>query len=308
MIIRSMSRKAPTFSQLGSYIGQDDEGGGGRCFSQNLYYHGSDQKTISRLFWDNYAHLPERKNGNALYHELLVLEPQPHLPKDKQAQILLDLARQYSEMRAPFQLVWGRVHFDTAYPHIHLMISANEAGSNRRKRLDKQSFSRIQKELEIYKEVSYPELIEGRIYNKTSRNNIKVKASEGEYVRRTGLPSDKQKLAEQLRTLFTHHTHITALKADLSRAGFTLYQRGINWGVKNTKTGKRYRLKTLGLTDDFARIIESTQNHKQPENNSTPLSPDAREQALINARKQIEHHASQQLIDFERGSDEEHER
>ena len=332
MIVKSMSRKAPTFSQLAGYIGQDGSGGSQRCFARNLYYAGDNQKTVSGLFLDNYRHLPPRKNGNALYHEIIVLEPQPHLPKDRQMQILQALAHEYCEKRAPHQLTWGRVHFDTTNPHIHLMISANEFGSKTRKRLDRKSYARIQRELESYKEVHFPELVEHRVYNKASSDRVKTKASEGEMVRRTGQLSQKQSVAITLKTLFEHHTHVDALKADLRRAGFCLYQRGKQWGVENIETRKRYRLKTLGLDQAFTLIVERSQAQKseplpkpkenqilsstsRPKPDLTPKEKpethapaDSRAQALLNAREQLERSAARELSDFDRGLDEERDR
>lgn len=328
MIVKSMSRKAPTFSQLAGYIGQDGSGGSQRCFARNLYYTGDNQKVISGLFLDNYKYLPPRKNGNALYHEIIVLEPQPHLPKDRQMQILQALAHEYCEKRAPHQLTWGRVHFDTTNPHIHLMISANDFGSKTRKRLDRKSYAHIQRELESYKEVHFPELVEHRVYNKASSDRVKTKSNEGEMVRRTGRPSQKQSVRITLKTLFEHHTHVDALKTDLNRAGFCLYQRGKQWGVENIETRKRYRLKTLGLDEAFTLIVERSQAQRgQPETNSKDkqiaspasrpkpnLTPkenpethtlaDSRAQALLKAREQLERSATKELSDFNRGLDE----
>lgn len=310
MIVKSMSRKAPTFSQLAGYIAQDGSGGSGRYFARNLYYQGGNQKTVSGLFWDNYQTLPERKNGNALYHEIIVLEPQPHLQRQRQIQILQALAREYCEKRAPYQLAWGRVHFDTKHPHIHLMISANDVGSKTRKRLDRQSFVRIQRDLETFKEVTFPELIEHRVYNKTVSNHVKTKSSEGDMVRRTGRPSKKQTVADTLQTLFAHHTHIDALKDDLGRAGLALYQRGKNWGVENIQTGKRYRLRTLGLDQTFARIVEKSQTRPpaaQPNSTGKPKAL-SRAEALLKSREKLERHAGRQLTEFERSLDDGYER
>jgi len=74
--------------------------------------------------------------------------------------------------------------------------------------------------IESYKEVHFPELVEHRVYNKPSSDRVKTKSREGEMVRRTGQPSQKQSVGTTLKTLFEYHTHVDALKADLRRAGF----------------------------------------------------------------------------------------
>jgi len=92
MIIKSMSRKVPTFRQLSTYIGQNKSAQSGQAFCRNLYYEGNDETTVSRIFSENYQHLPKRKNGNALYHEVLVITPQPHMSRAQQRAILYALA------------------------------------------------------------------------------------------------------------------------------------------------------------------------------------------------------------------------
>ncbi|MEL6667054.1 MAG: relaxase/mobilization nuclease domain-containing protein [Pseudomonadota bacterium] len=310
MIIKSMSRKAPTFSQLAGYIGQDGAGGAERCFARNLHYEGDNQKIVSGLFWDNYQNLPQRKNGNALYHEIIVLEPQPHLTRQRQMQILHALARRYCERRAPHQLAWGRVHFDTPQPHIHLMISSNEIGSKFRKRLDRKSFANIQREVERFKEEHFPELNDQRIYQNERSQTPQIKSNEGELVRRTGEPSKKQQIVDTLSTLLAHHRSEASLRADLNRAGLSLYQRGQSWGVANTQTGKRYRLRTLGLEaafHDFRTRLEKTPSSKAKTDHASPAL-DPRAQALLQRRQDLERSADQELGNFDRHLDEGAER
>ena len=158
MIIKSMARKAPTFAQLIAYIGRDAAPAPGTTFMRNLYHSGAEERVVAGQFLDNFRHLPKRKNGNALYHEVIVLEGQPSLSKAELNRILCDLAERYCSQRAPNQLAWGRVHHDTEHPHIHLMISANEVRSPKRVRLEKATFAEIQRDLERYKQRRFPEL------------------------------------------------------------------------------------------------------------------------------------------------------
>jgi len=308
MIIKSMSRKAPTFRQLSGYIGQGSSSGASSSFSRNLYYDGDNQDIVTRLFEENYKFLPPRKNGNALYHEVIVLPPQPHLTRTRQMQILQSLAHKYCELRAPHQLAWGQAHFDTAFPHIHLMISANGVHSDRRKRHDRQSFGRIQQQVERFKEVTFPELVDERVYNKAHKSNVRLTKGENEFIRRTKTPSSKQSIALQLKSIFKTHTHLVGLKAELRRSGFTLYQRGSQWGVEADQTGRRYRLKTLGLAERFEAITIQSQARGHTEETKPQLGSDARAEALLKHRAQLERHAADQLIDFERSGDDEFER
>ena len=81
MIIKSMARKAATFSQLIAYFEGEAEPNR-RGFHHNLY-DGMGPHGVDLQFRANWANLPKRRNGNALYHEIISLLPQPHLSNDE---------------------------------------------------------------------------------------------------------------------------------------------------------------------------------------------------------------------------------
>ncbi len=165
MIIKSLARKRPGFRQLVGYIGR----GGGEGFSRNLY--GLEQPSeVADAFEQNHALLPKRRNGNALYHEVIVLPPQPGLSRAKQEVILRELAQKYCELRAPDNLAWGRIHLDTDNSHIHLMISANAAQSKTRTRLSKVRFAEVQIEMERQAHARFPDLQDRQVYDRSANH------------------------------------------------------------------------------------------------------------------------------------------
>ena len=309
MIIKSMARKAPTFTQLIAYFGRDGGIGKEATFSRNLYHTGANARLVAKQFQENHQFLPERKNGNALYHEVIVLEYQPYLSKKQLSKILVQLADRYCERRAPNQLAWGKVHFDTEFPHIHLMLSANAIRSNKRYRLNRASFANIQVDLEQYKLQNFPELRGMPVYTRQSLcHNPKVTLNEGEAVRRTNKPSRKMQAFTLLEPIFQTATEQSALNARLMVSGFQLYQRGKTWGVLHQESGIRYRLTTLGLMPEFERILGRGSGDPNRQNNpaktSTKHDPDPRAEQLIQNRKSIEKAARNQLEDFDRNHDE----
>jgi len=313
MIIKSMSRKAPTFAQLITYIGRDADPHIGTTFARNLYHNGQDEQVVAGQFLDNYRYLPKRKNGNALYHEVIVLEPQAHLSKTEVTAALHELAEQYCEVRAPHQLAWGRVHWDTDYPHMHLMISANAVRSPLRVRLDKSGFAKVQQDLEAFKETQFPELNGGVIYRRAEANTRpRVTSKEGEMVRRTGRPSGKIAVFELLRPVFGHAANLEVLKGNLNQLGFDLYQRGKTIGVRHFQTDRRYRLRTLGLETAYQQIIERNSAPSQVSKTSISSSPepktDPRAKALLHHRKVLEERAQDQLNGFEHDNEDGMER
>ena len=144
MVIKSLSRRDPaSIGQLLGYISR--EGAGDRPLLHNLPLSASaDLTAAAAAFLENAALLPERKNGIAYYHEILSLSgcDQPQAT----AEMLLDLARHYLQLRAPAALAYGRVHFDPGpqkNPHIHLAISANLCGPRKKLRLTKAAFRAV---------------------------------------------------------------------------------------------------------------------------------------------------------------------
>lgn len=266
MIIKSMSRKAPTFAQLAAYIGRDASPISGTAFVRNIYADGRDASAVVGQFLDNHRYLPERKNGNALYHEVIVLEPQPHLTSGQISDALHDLAERYCARRAPHQLAWGRVHHDTDFPHIHLMISANAVRSDRRVRMEKSYFANVQKDLERWQAEHLPELRARPVYLKQAEKETpRQPVQEGEMVRRTGQLSQKQQVFQTLEPLFAQVKDRVSLARGLQNNGFDLYRRGQNWAVLHHASGRRYRLRTLGLEPVFDRLPEQASGISKPD-------------------------------------------
>lgn len=260
-----MSRKAPTFAQLFDYIGRSSGPASGTAFVRNLYSEGQSREEVTAQFLENYRYLPERKGGNALYHELVALEPQPNLSDGEIEAALHELAEQYCQMRAPHQLAWGRVHHDTEFPHIHLMISANAVRSDRRVRMDRSYFANVQRNLERWQAEHLPEIKGQPVYNRqTEKETPRQPIQEGEMVRRTKSPSRKRQVFETVRAIFDEGSGRAHAEKTLRMAGFGLYQRGKNWGVVDLNSGRRYRLQTLGLQPIFDRLIARDQNRSAP--------------------------------------------
>ena len=204
---------------------------------------------IIREFEENHALLPRRSNGNALYHEIIALEPNTDLSLRQQAAALRAIAARYLEQRAPNQLAFGVIHTDTAHVHIHFVISSNAVLSRKRVWLKKRDFAYIQREMEAYQLAKYPQLGAARHYDQ-SRQGMKRSTREQAASLRSGEPSHKQTLAATLATVLQNSRSRKALDAALADLDLTLYQRGRSVGVQ-TSGGRRYRLSTLGLAEEY---------------------------------------------------------
>jgi len=303
MIIKSMARKQPSFGQLIAYLDRDANGNSNAMLTHNLYGHALSSQAIEAEFLSNHSHLPKRKNGNALFHEVLVLEQNPNLSKSRQAEILKTLANEYLAKRAPDQLAFGRVHHNTDHAHIHLMISSNAVRSSRRKRLSKARFAEIQREIEQLALARFPELEDQLVYGRGHKHNQRKSTErEVQHKLRAGKPNQK----DQVRFHFQQSLKKAANEAELNQFlksdDLKLYRRGNQTGLESGITGKRYRLKTLGLQQSFedwqrGLSVQSKVKNKTNEQNHNDGHFDDRAAKLLESRSQAERFAERHLDD-----------
>ena len=264
MIIKSMSRKTASFGQLANYMNK------GECITDKYesFYNNIFSKNtegITEEFKNNAKTIHERKNGNMLYHEMISITKSKNISIDDQKKILYKLVKDYVELRAKNNLVYGVMHTDKSDNlHYHLMISSNEMGSEKKHRLSKNNFANIQKEIEKHILNNYPEMEQQIIYNQDK--DEKTNKREYELKKRTGKESDRDCVKRELKEIF----EVSKSKSDffnkIADRGFEIYIHGKTIGVTSKETGLNYRLKTLGLLDEFQKIsskIEEMEDRKE---------------------------------------------
>lgn len=244
-----MSRKSKSFSQLYDYLTRDESS---YVFARNTYTNPKNKKDFVNEFYKNARHIKNARGKVYMYHEVLSLEKN-ELLQEKQKKILLDIAEKYLLGRAKDHLAFGVVHEDKNNIHIHLMISSNEIEKERRTRLSKEEFSKIQQGIERYKNQKYPELSKTELY-KDKKDFSKKKQNEQELKNR-GAKSIKDEIFENLQDTFFKANSMSYLEKHLESLGYKLYIRGKTQGV--SYKGKNYRLKTLGLEADYQKLLNS---------------------------------------------------
>lgn len=247
MIIKSMARKETSFKSLVEYMHKEGDKNT-RTIMRNLL--SEDRKKIVENFEENAKYLPKRKNGNYLYHEIITIPKSSNISEKKQEQILLDLSEKYLEKRASDLLSYGVIHHDTNNLHIHLLISANELYSNKRFRLTKKNFSDIQKEIEEYKIEKYPKLDSQKIYTQDKTETKTISQREFEIIKRGGT-SKKKEIRDIVRDIIERSQNLNELNLSLEKINFKVYARGDTVGLENISNQKRYRLKTLGINEEY---------------------------------------------------------
>ena len=252
MIIKSLSRKEPSYGQLVRYIeaGSADEA---QRIHHNLFARSPDD--VVAAFKENGALVAKRKNGVMLYHEILSITRASGLDTETQKELLAEIVRRYLMERAPHCLAYGALHEDKANNlHYHLAISANAAGGKKRHRLSKGEFRRVQRDLERRVLDQYPELEQTRAIDKRAER----KRSHGsvELERKTGTLPQVEAVTQSLMHAFANAGTMPELHQMLTDAGLQLYARGKSIGAINLETGRRHRLKTLGVMDDLTTAIQ----------------------------------------------------
>lgn len=251
MIIKSLSRKSPSFDQLTAYMLA--EGGAKAELRHNLPVAAQTSKQVIAAFEENYACLPKRANGNALFHEIIALEPNLDVSVKEQKKALLKITQRYLELRAPNQLAYGVIHTGTAHVHLHVMISSNAVFSKKREWLKKKEFAEMQRDMEAYQLQYFSELGQSRHYDK-AHDGLKRSNREQAMKQRTGKPSHREELALRIGEILHTAKNRDVLNLELAKLNLTLYQRGRTVGIQ-TKGGRKYRLSSLGLASDFAEAM-----------------------------------------------------
>jgi hypothetical protein len=241
MIIKSMSRKVPSFGQLIGYIDRDEDG---RDYTLRHNLMGRDRDRIRAEFEANGGLLQKRKNGVYLYHEIISITRAKGLSPEEQKARLFDIAQTYVDARCPGNMVFGGLHQDKEHSyHMHLMISANRAGEAKRLRLSKAQFREIQVNLERHVLERYPELEQKVAIEKQSDRGRSQ--GEAELERRTGKRPKREEILERVTAAFERSDDKQTLLNALGRENLELYVRGKTLGVIDHETGKKHRLKTL---------------------------------------------------------------
>jgi hypothetical protein len=267
MIIKSMSRKHRSFSQLYNYM----KDGSSRSseydyFSHNVYAR-KDQDIINE-FVTNSRKVKARKNGNYLFHEVIAITKSKQLTLDQEKERLFDIVRTYVDMRCKNNLAAGYLHDEKDNNvHFHLMISSNELDAFKNQRLTKFDFDKAKKELERYVIEKYPELEQDIIMNaKKDQKKLRDSNKAAEVKRKGGRLEKKEHMVKTLNSIFVNSRSMDDYFKQLEQQNFEMYNRGNTIGFINKTDGKKYRLKTLALEEQFKQVdalLQSDNKTKQ---------------------------------------------
>ena len=296
MIIKSTSRKTPSFSQLLNYLNKGRRENDNYSFRHNIYSH--KPYYIVKEYGENYKNLKRKTNSNALYHEIISLKYQNNLTREEQREILKDLMQQYTNLRANYNMVYGVIHEQHKQIHCHLMISSNELSNNKNKRLSKAEFEEIKTNLLNHAKTNYPKLEHTTHPKRRSRAKARKIDNETQFKKRTGKKSDRELMKERLQSVFAKSKNPHEFASNLRDEKIQIYQRGKIFGFQNEITGRKYRLKTLELEQEFMKMDASFANltkeasHNEKQKTEKELFKDKLKTILSNSKSSNEFQAS----------------
>lgn len=274
MIIKSMSRKSRSFSQLYHYMKKGSSRNSEYdFFTQNIYAR--KDKDIVSEFSANARKVKARKNGNYLFHEIISITKSPQLTLEQEKQRLFDIVQRYAQKRCEHNLVTGYLHDEkTNNVHFHLMISSNEIDSSKNQRLTKYEFDKVKKETEKYVIETYPELEQEILINASNAEKKHRQSNKaGEVQRKGGRLEKKEKITKTLRDIFVQSRSMNDVFTYLAEQNIEMYNRGSTIGFITKSDNKKYRLKTLGLEEAFHQVETlARQSTKEPDEEINPSS------------------------------------
>lgn len=268
MIIKSMSRKEPSYGKLIAYLSRDASDARYELRHNVLSITA---EALTAEFVANGQHLSKRKNGVAMYHEIISITRPKGLTPDAQKAILRDIALEYIRERAPQNLAFGCLHDDHAdHLHYHFIVSSNRVGDSRRHRLTKQQFRALQVGLESRVRARYPELEQAIAIGK--RAGKKQMSQAGiELQRRTGATPKRESVKARLSAVLDAAQSKADLGKRLSAVRLELYRRGKTLGVRDLDTGRKHRITTLGLDAELRALGARLSLQSQPpQRSNTP--------------------------------------
>ena len=294
MIIKSMSRKEPSFTQLVEYM-SDEKSDRDYFLRHNVFAR--DPADIADEFRLNSEHLSKRKNGNYMYHEILSIDTRKIGQGREVKEALRLLALAYVEKRCSRNLVFGALHQDHAeHLHYHLMISANQRDEKKRLRLTRADFEKAKREIEALAIEKYPELeqellIAAPTEKKIERRKQRESRKAQEIEKRGGQLSKREALAEGIRLLMKLARNQMEFESLLKEQGFEFYTRGKHVGVKKLDAGERaaggkktqsHRFATLKLNQDYQAFLERCETTRaQSEDTAKKMSAGEKEKGAV---------------------------
>ncbi|KAA3595846.1 MAG: hypothetical protein DWQ06_16640 [Calditrichaeota bacterium] len=281
MIVKTKRWKNTNFKKLINYINEDKGRADKEAFS---IFHNIKFPTVHgavKSFRENDKFRKKRKNGVAIYHEVLsfsekdteqillsseynlnrkIFENKYNLNR-KILEKLFQIASQYIEIRGKNALCYAKPHLSDKNIHIHFAFSGTEYRSQKTLRMSNKRFLEVRKGIEKFQMEKFPEIENSIVYHKEKKEKT-ASLSDREFQLKRRVrkkQTDKEKLKILFQTVFNFSKSFDDFVKNLSEKNFEIYTyRGKTQGV--IYKGRKYRFKTLGFErEKFFKIHQVEQ-------------------------------------------------
>lgn len=176
---------------------------------------------------------------------------------------LEDIARQYVRERNIKGMYVAVPHFDKEHYHIHICASGVEYMTGKSMRLAKKDLKVLKQRIQAYQQEKYPELSKSIVnHGKPPKEKALLSEKEYQYKLRTGRATDKEQLIGILKTSYKKANSKETFFELLEESGLSTYIRGGKTsGV--VFSGRKFRLKTLGFTDQRLQELDKVLNQSK---------------------------------------------
>lgn len=271
MIIKSASRKQSSFGQLFGYMVQQK-----KEVTKNLSFiilHNVSGQRIPdwvKAFEANESlRVHRRSNSVVIYHECMSFHKQdtPFLTKD----ILMDLAEEYIQLRAPNALCIATSHTDQSHVHIHFGISGVEHLTGLATRISRQEFQDVKEQIQSYQQAKFPELSHSIVRH---GKDIEQEITDAEFQlkKRTGLPSKRDTIKSLVADLYSKSSSRLDFYSKIQEHGLSVYERaGRMYGVEGDV---RVRFSSLGIDEEKLSDLDLMDSFETLRGSSESLAND----------------------------------
>ncbi len=212
----------------------------------NLRSHKDDINGIVQEITQNESYRKITANRVYCYHTILSFSnlDKPNITIDK----LKAITNKYLELRGNV-CAYAIPHFNTESVHIHVIEGSTFYRESRSTTLSKADLQALKNQLETYVQDQFPELTHSRVRHGQNREYL----TEQEYHLVKNGRSKKQELLALVMRCLKHAKSRTQFIQALNRIGILHYERnqdGVITGVIDPETGRKHRMKTLGISPE----------------------------------------------------------
>ena len=215
--------------------------------TDNIMCDPNDLDGIVQEFMNNYQNIDNDRGKNIAHSITLSLPVDGTISKDQQIEILKNLIDQDVKLnKVEDNLRFIAIHNDQAHTHAHILQSSSALFAKKRNTVIKKSvFNERRKQLEVYKNYTYPQLKQTYHYQQQKKLQKKITLAESRITHMRKTLSTKQQITNKIKTALSKSNKQEFYKY-LKTNSLVVYKRGKNIGVRDlTGKGRNYRLNTL---------------------------------------------------------------